>query len=135
MFRNMKVGMKLGLGFGLVLVLLGTLLAVGILRLTDIKHDVDVVVDELWPKTQLLQDGLVGVNEIALGGRELVIAENGEQIGRAKDRMLGGRERIGKAWDALAPMLVQPRGKELFAEVLDSRQRFIPAQNRLIERV
>ncbi|MDA0235022.1 MAG: hypothetical protein OSW71_08850, partial [Proteobacteria bacterium] len=54
----MKVGMKLGLGFGLVLVLLGTLLAVGILRLTDIKHDVDVVVDELWPKTQLLQDGL-----------------------------------------------------------------------------
>ena len=69
MFRNMKVGVKLGLGFGLVLVLLGTLLAVGILRLTDIKHDVDVVVDELWPKTQLLQDGLVGVNRIALGRR------------------------------------------------------------------
>ena len=115
--------------------MLGTLLAVGILRLTDIKRDVDVVVNELWPKTQLLQDGLVGVNEIALGGRELVIAENGEQIRRAKDRMLGGRERIGKAWDALGPMLVQPRGKELFAEVLDSRQRFIPAQNRLIELV
>jgi len=135
MFGNMKVGVKLGLGFGLVLVLLGTLLAVGILRLTDIKRDVDVVVNELWPKTQLLQDGLVGVNEIALGGRELVIAENGEQIRRAKDRMLGGRERIGKAWDTLGPMLVQPRGKELFAEVLDSRQRFIPAQNRLIELV
>ena len=135
MFGNMKVGVKLGLGFGLVLVLLGTLLAVGVLRLTDIKRDVDVVVNELWPKTQLLQDGLVGVNEIALGGRELVIAENGEQIRRAKDRMLGGRERIGKAWDALGPMLVQPRGKELFAEVLDSRQRFIPAQNRLVELV
>ena len=71
----------------------------------------------------------------AMGGRELVIAENGEQIQRAKDRMLGGRERIGKAWDALGPMLVQPRGKELFAEVLDSRQRFIPAQNRLVELV
>ena len=135
MFGNMKVGVKLGLGFGLVLVLLGTLLAVGVLRLTDIKRDVDVVVNELWPKNQLLQDGLVGVNEIAMGGRELVIAENGEQIQRAKDRMLGGRERIGKAWDALGPMLVQPRGKELFAEVLDSRQRFIPAQNRLIELV
>ena len=135
MFGNMKVGVKLGLGFGLVLVLLGTLLAVGVLRLTDIKRDVDVVVNELWPKNQLLQDGLVGVNEIAMGGRELVIAENGEQIQRAKDRMLGGRERIGKAWDALGPMLVQPRGKELFAEVLDSRQRFIPAQNRLVELV
>ena len=135
MFGNMKVGVKLGLGFGLVLVLLGTLLAVGVLRLTDIKRDVDVVVNELWPKNQLLQDGLVGVNEIAMGGRELVIAENGEQIQSAKDRMLGGRERIGKAWDALGPMLVQPRGKELFAEVLDSRQRFIPAQNRLVELV
>ncbi len=135
MFRNMKVGVKLGLGFGLVLLLLVMLLGAGVLRLNDIKRDVDVVVSELWPKTQILADGLMGVNEIALGGRELVIATTPQAVQKAKERMLGGRERLGKAWETLGPMLNQPRGKEMFAQVVETRERFIPAQNRLIELV
>ncbi len=135
MFRNMKVGMKLGLGFGLVLVLLGVIVGVAITRLAQINKDVDAVVNDLWPKTQILAEGLVGVNEIALGGRELVISVTPQAQQQARARMLAGRESLGKSWERLAPMLTQPRGKEMFAQVVESRERFIPAQNRLTELV
>ncbi|MCK2128192.1 MCP four helix bundle domain-containing protein, partial [Thauera aromatica] len=112
MFRNMKVSVKLGLGFGMVLVLLVLVAGISIQRLMLINADVDEMVNETWPKVQMLQNGLVGVNEIAMGGRDLVIADNPLRQQEAKERILGGRSRLGKAWDRLGPMLSKPRGRE-----------------------
>ncbi len=135
MFGNMKVGVKLGLGFGLVLVLLGTLLAVGILRLTDIKRDVNVVVNQLWPKTQLLQDGLVGVNEIALGGRELVIAENAEQVRRARPHARRAPSASARPGTRSGQMISAAARQGLFAEVLDQPPALHPGAEACIELV
>lgn len=135
MLKNLKVGVKLGLGFGLVLVLMGVIVAVATIRLAQINHDVDAVVNDLWPKTQTLADGLRGVNEIALGGRELVLAESLQAAQQARSRMLAGRESISRAWERIEPTIHSPRGKELFGQILDTRERFIPAQNHLIELV
>ncbi|MCK2089392.1 methyl-accepting chemotaxis protein, partial [Thauera aromatica] len=132
MFGNITVGTKLGLGFGLVLLLLVVVAGIGSDRLVRIDKNVDVVVNDTWPKVVVLQDGLVGLNDIAVGGRDLVIADSPLRQQEAKERILGGRSRLGKAWDRLGPMLSKPRGREMFRLIRESRERFIPAQNRLI---
>lgn len=132
MFANMKVGMNLGLGFGVVLVLLVLVAITGIRQLMNVENGVEQVVNEVWPRVQLTQEGLVGVNQIALGGRQLVIAQTAAQQRAAMDQILAGRAQIGSAWERLETMLATPRGRELFAGVVESRQLYIPVQNNLI---
>ncbi|PKO87501.1 MAG: methyl-accepting chemotaxis protein [Betaproteobacteria bacterium HGW-Betaproteobacteria-12] len=129
----MKVGVKLGLGFGVVLLLLVAVAGIGIQRLATINGAVNEIVADGWPKVLLLEDGLAGVNQIAMGGRDLVLADNRESQQKAKDSILEGRANIGKAWEKLGPRLSKPKGKEMFKAIIDSREQFIAGQNKLIK--
>lgn len=133
MFKNMKIGMRLGLGFGLVLVLLSVIAFVGITRLAAVNDIANDIVNNKWMKVGLLQEGLAGVNDIGIGARDLVLANTADARQASKERVLKGRATIGKAWDTLKPTLDQPKGKEMMQQILDSRERFIAAQNQVIK--
>lgn len=133
MFKNMKIGVRLGLGFGLVLVLLSVIAFIGITRLAAVNDITSDIVSNKWLKVGLLQEGLAGVNDIGIGTRDLVLATNAEARQASKERVLKGRATIGKAWDTLKPTLIQPKGIEMMQGILDSRERFIAAQNQVIK--
>jgi methyl-accepting chemotaxis protein len=130
--KKTKVGIVLGLGFGVLLLLLAVVTAIGIQRLAVINDGLHDVVNDKWKKVVLLQDGLHGLNEIALGARDMLVAQADATAKAGKARLLEGRARIGKAWEALGPMLTDPRGRQLHQAVVDHRQRYIEAQDRLI---
>ena len=46
---------------------------------------------------------------------------------------MGGRAVIAKAWDQLKPTIKNPKGVELFDQVLAARERYIDAQNQVIK--
>ncbi len=135
MFKKYTVSKRLTLGFGIVILLLILVAAVGVSRLASINESLDDIVSNKWSKVSLLQEGLAGVNEIGIGARDMVLADANESRQQAKDRILAGRARIAKAWGALKPTLNQPKGKEIFRLILNSRERFIADQNQLIELV
>jgi methyl-accepting chemotaxis protein len=135
MFKNLKIALKLTLAFGLVMVLLIVISVTGALRLMDLSNGTDNITKNLWPKILLLQEGLAGVNNIGIGTRDLVLATNAGAQQTAKTRVLDGRAGIGKAWETLKPKLVQPKGKEMMQAILDSRERYIAAQNQVIKLV
>jgi methyl-accepting chemotaxis protein len=135
MFKNLKIALKLALAFGLVIILLVVISVTGALRLMDLSNGTDNITKNLWPKILLLQEGLAGVNNIGIGARDLVLATNANAQQTAKTRVLDGRVGIGKAWEALKPKLVQPKGKEMMQAILDSQERFIAAQNQVIKLV
>ncbi len=135
MFKSMKVGVKLGMGFGLVLLFLIAVTVIGITRLVAINDSVHTIVGDAWPKVLHLEDGLAGVNLIAFSARDMVLAETPDAAQKAKERILEGRASIAKAWEQLGPKLTKPKGKELFQTVLEARERYIAAQNGLIKLV
>ena len=135
MFKNLKIGVRLGLGFGLVLVLLGIIAALGITRMALINDSVVNITKDKWPKIVLLQEGLAGTNDIAVGMRNLALADTKESRQVAKDRILAGRANIGKAWEALKPLLTQPKGMEMMNQIFETRERFITGQNHMIKLV
>jgi methyl-accepting chemotaxis protein len=133
--KNMKVGVKLGLGFGVVLLLLIAVAVVGINRLANINDALGDIVHDKWPKVGLLQDGLAGVNEVGIAARDLALSQDRDAAQKAKERVIEGRNNIGKAWDNLRPKLAQPKGKEMFQAILEARERYITVQNQLIKLV
>jgi len=133
MFKNLRIGVRLGLGFALVLILLSGLAYIGITRLAAMNDSVDDIINNKWMKVGLLQVGLAGVNDIGIGARDLVLATTPDARQASKDRVLKGRTSIGKAWDTLKPTLTQPKGKEMMQQILDSREQFIAAQNQVFK--
>ena len=127
MFKNLKIAIKLALAFGLVLVLLIAISLTGSLRLIDLSKNTDDITKNLWPKMLLLQDS------VGIGVRNLVLAANADALQKAKAQVLDGRAAIGKAWEALKPKLVQPKGKEMMQSIFDTRERYIAAQNQVIK--
>ena len=133
-FANLKIGTKLGAGFGFVVALLAVTAAVGISRLGQLNDGVDDIVSDKWPKVVLLQDGLRGVNDIGLGSRDLILAGNDrEGWEQARERIMEGRKSIAAAWDELTPSLTQPKGKEMMQAILAARERYIAAQDRVLK--
>jgi len=130
--NDLKVGVKLGLGFGVLLALLIAVAGVGLSRLATTEADVHDIVDDKWPKVLLLQQGLAGVNEIGMAARNMALARNADDVRADKERILAARASIGKAWDELAPRLTQSAAKEMFQAVLDQRAAYIAAQDQFI---
>ena len=135
MFKNMKIGTRLGLGFALVLLLMAMIAYIGVTRMAESNAALDKVVNSDGNKIELLQAGLAGVNNIGIGARDLVLVTTPDARQAARERVLKGRADIGKAWDTLKGVLDKPKGKEMMQQILDSRERFIAAQNQVIKLV
>ena len=55
-FLNLKIGVRLALAFAFVLALLVAVISAGLLRLTDLRDQLNLVVDNRYPKVQLAFD-------------------------------------------------------------------------------
>jgi methyl-accepting chemotaxis protein len=133
MFSNLKIGMRLGLGFALILILLAVIAFIGVTRLASVNSSVEDIINDKWRKASLLQEGLAGVNEVGISARDMVLADTKEDRQIAKERILAGRAGIGKAWETLKPMLTQPKGIEMFQQIMETRERYIAVQNQVIK--
>ena len=133
MFKNLRIGIRLALVLGFLVLMMVAISIIGNMGMSSINSATDDIVANKWPKVVLLQEGLAGVNDISINGRNLMLAENKESTQKAKERILESRATIGKAWEKLKPTLTQPKGIELFQQILDTRDRYIAAQNQLIK--
>lgn len=133
MFKNMKIGVRLGVGFGLVVLLMIVIATIGITRMAILNASLDNVNNDKWPKVLLLQDGLSGVNVISLGGRDILIAADRHGVQTAKEEIYAGRASLGKAWEKLKPTLLEPEGMRMFELIISSRTRYVAAQDQLIK--
>ncbi len=133
--KSLTVAQRLSLGFGAMLVLLMIVAGIGVLRMGHLHASIEDMTQDKYKKVLLLDAGLAGVNEIGFAARDMVLAGSKDGQQRAKERMLAGRASIGKTWDSLKSMIRLPKGRELFEEIMTARERYIEAQNRVVELV
>ncbi len=88
MFKNMKIGTRLGLGFGLVLLLLSVIAFVGITRLSAVQDNFDVVVNENNVKIKAISNMRDSLNISARSVRNMIILDNTEDKNSEYQRIL-----------------------------------------------
>lgn len=74
-FSNLKVGARLGLGFGLVLLLLAILTMVGLSRLSSLNDDINATNEERLPKLMTANNWIFRLMETARHTRNMLILE------------------------------------------------------------
>ena len=121
MFKSMKVGVRLGLGFGLVVLLMVLLAVIATLRLGAVNDSTRVVVDDRFPK--VLQANAV-IRRVIDNGRLVRqmlliddVAEKENIKTRVRANLAGNSEDIGK----LEKSIRSEKGKALLKDILDKR--------------
>nr|WP_315259099.1 methyl-accepting chemotaxis protein [uncultured Duganella sp.] len=116
--KNLKVGTRLALGFGAVLLLLAITIGLSIYSQGELADNTDDIVLETYPKVVQAQLIMEHNNKIARALRNALLirdeAKSGKEMAVVQDR----RKEIDKEMSKLGDMVKSGKGRELF-EALD----------------
>lgn len=135
MFANMKVGAKLSFGFGIVILVMITISAIGIVRMGHLNDAIGTMANDRWPKTVLLNQIVDNSSQTAIALRNMMLSTSKEDRQRDKERVLQSRKAIDTAVDKLESLIALPRGKEMLAQLKELRIKYIAGQETLIRLV
>ncbi|MDD5248152.1 MAG: methyl-accepting chemotaxis protein [Rhodocyclaceae bacterium] len=133
MFKNLKIGTRLGLGFGFVLVLLVIITALAFVRVGQISHEVEDVVNDKFPKTEWANNVRSDINIIARSLRNSLLETKPEGIRMELDRVGVAKKSIAENIDKLEKSIQSEDGKKVLAKLIEARKVFLEDQDKFLE--
>ncbi len=131
MFKNMKLSLRLAIGFGVVLVLLVILGVIAVRGLGSVDEKIMLVVNDRLPKVVSANKSIDQVNVIARALRNMLLVTDPDQI-RAEDARIDEAARTVKATlDDLDQKITSPEGKKKLADVLAAREAYLAPQGEI----
>ena len=129
MFKNMKIGVRLGLGFGLVATLLIIVSALSYIRLTSISAEINLLVSDRFPKVVAANTIIDQINLTARALRNAVLVKTPEEAVKELDRVTAARKISAENFDKLEKTIKSDEGKKLLAKTMEIRKIAIADQD------
>ena len=133
MFSNMKIGMRLGLGFGLVLLLLAVIAVIAITRMGLLNDNVDKMSNDRYPKTVWANATINNLNIVARTSRNIALLNDPAKIAAEREQLLAARKIVAANFEKLMQTITSEEGKKLLKTADDARLAFVAAGNKYLE--
>lgn len=121
MLKNMKIGTRLALAFGLILVLLVVNGIVSITVIGTLSGEVNTLANDRMPKTEKANDIIDNLNIIARALRNIVIDTSKGTLEAELKRVAESRALIGDHLKSLQGSMKSEKGIELVKMIVESR--------------
>ena len=121
----MKIGVRLGLAFGGIVLLMLIVGALSINRLVYLDEEITLLATDKYPKTVMLNDMKDSLNLVARALRNMIITKDADEIAKEKKRIDESREIIGKRIEELSKVVRSDTGKGHLKAVVDARQVYV----------
>jgi len=125
---SMKVGTRLGLGFGAVIVMMIIVAVLGITSMRTLQGELKDIIGDKFPKTVLANNMIGGINQIARSMRNALLESDKDKIQKELDTIEAQRAVIKGNLDKLEAKITLPEGKAMLAKVMDARSKYVGAQ-------
>ncbi len=135
MFSNLKVGMKITAGFGLVLIIMLITVLVAINRLAVVFNSGDLVIEDSLPKIIQLGNVVTEINTVVRASYNILLEDDSSKIAQENKRLMAARTTIGDILKQLEDTVKSPEGKDLLAKISESRKAFVPMQDKFLKLV
>jgi methyl-accepting chemotaxis protein len=126
--RNMGIGQRLAIGFGVVIALLMLLAALSYLRIGSLNQEVTTMVKQRYPKTVLANNIKADVNEVTRSMLNVLVMSDPDQIKLELAIMEKKNASATAALGELTLATTDPRGQEILKAIAAIRAKFIPGQ-------
>lgn len=121
MFANMKLAVRLGLGFAATLLLLVIISVVSFTRLNTLNHEIENLVNDKYPKTIDAIDVIRAMNQVAQLNRNLLLINDTAELQSQYARITEQRKIITENVDSLEAKITSDEGKKLVKTMIDTR--------------
>jgi methyl-accepting chemotaxis protein len=133
MLNNLKIGVRLGIGFAVTLALLIAIAAIGYTRIKSIDDSVDHLVEDLFPKTVMANDAIDQINITARAIRNALLLKNPDDARKELDRLMDARKKTGEIFDKLDKLITSDEGRKVMNKMLEARKASVADQNLVID--
>ncbi|RZT11460.1 methyl-accepting chemotaxis protein [Duganella sp. CF402] len=122
--NNLKVGVRLGLGFGAVLLMLAITIALSIYSQAELADNTNEIVTVTYPKVQQAQQIMNHNNKIARSLRNALLIRDDAKAARELATIMEKRKENDASMKKLDEMVQSGKGQELFNAVQAARTPF-----------
>jgi methyl-accepting chemotaxis protein len=129
MLKNLKIGVRLGLVFGLLILFLLGISVLGIRSLSHANSNLDSIVNEGFSKVTWSHKVNSDIDQIARSMRNALLMQDAEAIRQQLTLIADARKDIVENLTNLEKTIHSPRGKELFKTIHDARVVYIADQD------
>ncbi|BAL26476.1 methyl-accepting chemotaxis protein [Azoarcus sp. KH32C] len=133
MFRNMKIGLRLSLGFGALLLLLLTIAYVGIVRMGALEDSITLMVKDRYPKTVMANAINSDVGAIARHLRNMLLTDDAARWQGEQNAIEDARRRIRENLEKLDAVVTTEQGIALLKVIKDQRARYLEGSDRIVK--
>lgn len=130
MLSNMKIGLRLTVGFAAVMVGLLIIGFVGLNGLSSVNDEVDRLAHDRFPKTVWANDIIDNVNVNARAIRNILLTEDPSLQAKERSRFDETKTIIDSRLDSLKRTVKSEKGKELLEKIETARVKYIEARNK-----
>lgn len=132
---NLRIGVRLSLGFAAVGILLATVAGIGITRLAKLNDGTNLIVADRYPKTSQLHAINVEVNKTARAMRNMLLAPDADVAKAEAKRITDARNVIAQQLSQLQAHVHSEKGIELLKTVSVAGEQYVATQNKFIQLV
>ncbi len=122
--KNLKIGVRLGIGFAVTLFLLLTIAAVSYTRLASLDKEVTDLVTDKYPKTIDAIDIVRAMNQVAITNRNLLLTADPAEVQNHLARMAEHRKTITDNIKRLEDTITSEAGKKLLNNMVSERKEY-----------
>ena len=127
--NDMRIGVRLGLGFGVLLALLVAVAVLAMGRLAALEHHIEQITHENNAEVKLAVSMRVALNQVATSARNMVLLNDAEGRRRELESLQKSRAEYNADEEKLAAFIERP-GKDPQAKALFARMQQLKSQAR-----
>jgi methyl-accepting chemotaxis protein len=131
MFKNLKIGVRLGIGFAVTLALLITIASISYLRIGELNDGIEKMINDRYPKTVQANNIIDAINAVARQLRNAYIYSGVEQQ-KSLDSIPPQRAVISENIEKLEKSIKSEQGKDLLKKIASARAAYVVTQDKFI---
>ncbi|MDV2452215.1 methyl-accepting chemotaxis protein [Xanthomonas hortorum] len=131
--QHLNVGRRLGVAFGILILLSGLLVATGLVTMSTARLELDTIVNNNMERIRLSTDMLDANTNVAIGLRDIVMVSGDAANRSAMEMIESNRARYKAAHDALAAMPSTDGEKNALKLVQEKRDISVKYNNQILE--
>ena len=130
--KNMKLGSRLALGFGTILLLFVGVGFYAFQEISGLSGTIDLVVKDRMVKTRQVNDVSENMNYASSMIREMLLVDDPYKVASIKDQISSLSDQNTRIYDSLSASIKSEEGKRLLANAVERRTDYATARSTLI---
>lgn len=128
--RNWRIGLRLSVGFGVLIALMLAMVVVGVVRVSSLLETNRLIIERDWSKAEAANTLSSIAQANARRTIEIHFAQNEAERAQKRSEIVAGRETFVQAFKTLQTMVYVPEAKTWLTEAEEARGRYVTSQAR-----